>query len=153
MSHTREASDVGAHWLATARSSSWAVWHDWLHSTYAVLPTGALWDLIAMPQHRLTSAAEYRREAWTDVPILADLGTGYVYVWVPAGTHTTWAVPGTTALGPPWWIAVPRPGGPQVAARQWITPPGRFPRLMDPEALRDVLLATPTTGTRGEDGA
>ncbi|MFB7452943.1 hypothetical protein [Streptomyces sp. NPDC056194] len=149
-----DTSDFGAVWLAGSReTSSWAVWSEWRHRTYAVLPTGALWDVIAMPQHRLTSAAEYRREAWTDVPILADLGAGQVYVWVPAATARTWAVPGTTALGPPWWIAVPRPGGPQVPEHQWIAAPGRSPRLMDPEALREALLAAPAPGTREESGA
>lgn len=103
----RDASDFGAHWLATAHHSTWAVWDEWLHGTYALLPVGALWDVIAMPQHQLTGAAEHRREAWTQVPILADLGAGYAYVWVPTGTHTTWDLPGTTALGPPWWIAAP----------------------------------------------
>ncbi|MFF0430300.1 hypothetical protein ACFYUJ_38810 [Streptomyces sp. NPDC004520] len=147
---THDASDFGAHWLATARRSSWAVWDEWLHGTYALLPTGALWDVIAMPQYRLTSAAEHQREAWAEVPILADLGAGYAYVWVPSGTHTTWAVPGTTALGRPWWIAVPRPGGPQVPERRWVQPPGLSPRLMDPQALSAALSATPATGTGRE---
>ncbi|MFD5372559.1 hypothetical protein [Streptomyces sp. NPDC127103] len=144
----RDASDVGAHWLASARHSSWAVWDEWLHGTYALVPTGGLWDVIAMPQHRLTGAAEHRREAWTDVPILADLGAGYAYVWVPTGTHTVWDVPGTTALGPLWWIAVPRPGGPQVPERRWVQPPGMFPRLMNSDALSDALRSAPAAGGR-----
>ncbi|MGW4699735.1 hypothetical protein [Streptomyces sp. NPDC004285] len=129
------------------------MWSEWGHQTYALLPTGALWDVIAVPQHRLTGAAEHRREAWTDVPILADLGAGYAYVWVPAGTAKRWSVPGTTALGPPWWIAVPRPGGTQIPERQWLQPPGRFPLLMDPGALSEALLATPAADTGRESAA
>ncbi|MFH8717544.1 hypothetical protein [Streptomyces zaomyceticus] len=149
---SRDALDAGAHWLATAYHSTWAVWDDWKRGAHALLPTGTAWDVIAMPQRRLTGAAEHRREAWTGVPVLADLGANYAYVWVPVGTHTTWVVPGTTALGSPWWIAVPRPGGPQVPERRWVQPPGRSPRLMDPEPLRHALLAAPAADT-GESSA
>ncbi|MFD3334612.1 hypothetical protein ACFWV1_18430 [Streptomyces sp. NPDC058700] len=148
---SQDVSDAGAHWLARARhSSSWAVWNEWLHGTWALVPTGHEWDVIAMPQRRLTGAAEHRPETWADVPVLADLGARYAHVWVPAGTHTTWDVPGTTALGHPWWIAVPRPGGPQIPERRWVQSPGRCPRLMDPDALRHALLAAPATATAEE---
>ncbi|MET9676426.1 hypothetical protein ABZY68_25525 [Streptomyces sp. NPDC006482] len=143
----RDASDVGAHWLAESRgSSSWAVWTEWDRRPYAVLPAGEDWDVIAMPQQRLTAAAEHRPEDWEDVPVLADLGAGFAYVWVPAGTATAWDVPGTTALGQPWVLAVPRPGGPQVPERRWIQPPGLFPKLMDPAALHEALTTAPATG-------
>ncbi|MEU8623128.1 hypothetical protein [Streptomyces sp. NPDC048623] len=146
----QDASDFGAHWLAESRNpSSWIVWQEWNHRPYAVVPAGYAWDVIAMPQHRLTSAADHQRQAWTDVPVLADLGAGFAYVWAPVGTAQVWDVPGTTALGRPWWVAVPRPGGPQVPERQWITPPGLFPHLMDPAALREALGATATGSGRG----
>ncbi|MGW9439594.1 hypothetical protein [Streptomyces sp. NPDC055607] len=146
-----EAPDAGAHWLSLARPSmTWTVWSDWKHNPWAYLPTGIAWDVVAVPAHRLTIAAEHRPETWTDVPVLADLGTRYTYVWVPAGTDRTWKVPGTTVLGQPWWIAVPRPGGSQVPERRWVQPPGAAPRLMEPAALYDALSNAPATGRGAE---
>ncbi|MFF9147535.1 hypothetical protein ACF1BN_22040 [Streptomyces sp. NPDC014861] len=149
----KDPSDAGAVWLAeSARgTSSWAVWTEWSRRTYAVLPTGVSWDVIAVPRARFIAAARRRPELLTDVPVLEDLATGFAYVWVPPGTHTDWDLPGTTALGHPWFVAVPRPGGPQVPERRWAQPPGLFPRLMDPADLRTALDTTSTPRDGRED--
>ncbi|MFE1348502.1 hypothetical protein [Streptomyces sp. NPDC058757] len=148
-----DASDAGAVWLAESSrgTSAWAVWSEWSRRTYAVLPTGPGWDVIATPRERCAAAARRRPELWAEVPVLEDLTAGFAYVWVPAGTHTGWDVPGTTALGHPWFVAVPRPGGPQVPERRWVQPPGLFPRLMDPAGLRAALKAAPARGNGRED--
>ncbi|WP_457541722.1 hypothetical protein [Streptomyces filamentosus] len=145
-----DASDAGAVWLADSsrRTSSWGAWTEWSKRTYAVLPAGVGWDVIAVPRERWTAAAHTHPAIWADVPVLEDLGARFAYVWVPTGTAAEWNVPGTTALGRPWHVAVPRPGGPQVPERRWASPPGLFPRLMPPDDLRDALAATRVTDSR-----
>lgn len=147
-----DASDAGAVWLADSsrRTSSWGTWTEWSKRTYAVLPTGVGWDVIAIPRERWTAATHTHPEIWTDVPVLEDLGTGFAYVWAPAGTHAEWEVPGTFVLGVPWFVAVPRPGGPQVPERRWTRPPGLFPRLVRPDDLREALDATRAGEGRGD---
>ncbi|MEV6358000.1 hypothetical protein [Streptomyces hydrogenans] len=148
---TQEASGVhGAVWLAQSSRGdhAYAVWHEWNRHRYAVLPTGIGWDVVAVPRTWLRAAAQHRSEAWTDVPLLDDISVGYTYVWMPLGTHADWAVPGTRALGSPWVIAVPQPSAPPAGVRKWAQPPGAYPRLMDPAALREALDATQAAGGR-----
>ncbi|GGY71216.1 hypothetical protein GCM10010363_60530 [Streptomyces omiyaensis] len=148
----RDASDVGAHWLADARPDNpFLVWRDWEEHAHAILPTGTAWDVIAVPRERCIAAARRHPELWSGVPVLEDQAADFAYVWVPAGTASTWQVPGTVALGLPWFVAVPRPGGPQVPERRWAQPPGLTPRLMDPDDLRTALKAAWARGEGRED--
>ncbi|MFD4370006.1 hypothetical protein [Streptomyces sp. NPDC058486] len=148
----RDASDVGAHWLAAAHGQTpFLAWRDWEEHSHAILPTGTLGDVIAIPRHHCIAAARIQPAAWTDVPVLEDLAAGFAYVWVPAGTEAEWDMPGTTALGSPWFVAVPRPGGPQVPERRWAQPPGHFTRLIAPTDLRSALEAVPARAEGWED--
>ncbi|WP_143660237.1 hypothetical protein [Streptomyces sp. IB2014 011-1] len=96
---------------------------------------------MTVPLSLLSSAADREREAWAQVPVLCDLGTDRGYVWVPRGTAATWpqGAHGTRALGDPWWLAVPRPLGPQVPERAWLQAPDAASALMHPGALRSAL--------------
>ncbi|MFF5491515.1 hypothetical protein [Streptomyces virginiae] len=134
-------SDPGAHWLAGTHRTPWAVWEEWERSTYALLPAGRDWDVVTAQLQDLDRAMRRSRPAWEDVPVLRDLGAGRGYVWVPTGTAAAWPqdARGTRALGDPWWVAVPRPAGPQVPERRWHRPPGAIPALMDPIILRETL--------------
>jgi hypothetical protein len=142
---------TAAEWLAAAHTSPQRVYKEWLEQRFVLFPLGRRWDVVKLPAPDAHTVRGLLDKPGVNGPILHDPRRRALYILVPAGTATGWALPGTTCLGTGSYLGVPAPSHTAPTGYHWAIPPDGTGQLTDPLALRHALSSAATALSRQGD--
>ncbi|MGW7412784.1 hypothetical protein [Streptomyces sp. NPDC054863] len=128
---------AAATWLTAAADDPSDVYAKWAAGEQVWLPTGRVWDVIAV-----TGSGPAILDALPEDcrgPVIADLPAQRYFFFVPLGTARWWTDPRTVQLGWTSDVSVPDPDQEPDRIERWIIPPDGSGNLTDPQALREAI--------------
>ncbi|WP_041983690.1 hypothetical protein [Streptomyces sp. AcH 505] len=135
-----------SRWLASLLRDPETARIDWQDGRPAMLPLGAAFDAVRMPQELVHAmAASSVEDAVTstlaeilDGPVIRDPHSWF-YALVPPQTTETWLSPLATVLGRGAWLGVPRVDRTAPPGVHWAVPPVQVGSLCTPPVVAELL--------------
>ncbi|MCC3769461.1 hypothetical protein [Streptomyces sp. UNOC14_S4] len=125
--------EAAQRWLASADNNRAHADQWFTNAGVAILPVGKVWDAIRVDK----PLAGYVLAAQLPGPVIRD-GEDHYFLVAP-GSASRWTTPGSQALGPACYVAVPAPEHTKGPGIYWVQPPDGSGLLVDSERLAALV--------------